>query len=192
MTRTTPSASATTFVAFLRGINVGRARQVQMADLRDIAESLGYGVVRTHLRSGNLVFSAAGMGAERGQAIADELARAIEARLRMAVSVVVRSADELGTIVEAASWLPGQDDGSRRHVVFLAESLAPDVRDWLASDDFSPDAVRPSFRELYVWYEHGTSGSTTADRIGRRLPRTATDRNWNTVTRLLEMAGQPT
>jgi uncharacterized protein (DUF1697 family) len=90
----------------------------------------------------------------------------------------------------AADPLPRTaDEGSRKHVVFLAEPLAADVRAWLADDDLTPDTVRPAEREVYVWYERGMSGSKTAERIGRRLSRTATDRNWNTVTRLLEMTG---
>jgi len=178
-----------TCVAFLRGINVGRARQVAMSDLREIAQSLGYDAVRTLLRSGNLVLSAA---TDDPGAVAAKLEKAIEARLGMDVGVVVRSAEELAAVVAADPLPVTSQDGSRRHVVFLSEPLAADVRDWLESDDFTPDTVRPATREVYVWYERGTSGSDTATRINRRLPRTATDRNWNTVTRLLEMARQST
>jgi uncharacterized protein (DUF1697 family) len=44
-------------VALLRGINVGRAKRVAMADLRALVESLGYGDARTLLNSGNVVFA---------------------------------------------------------------------------------------------------------------------------------------
>src|SRR5262245_8002074 len=44
-------------VALLRGINVGTAKRVAMADLRALVEGLGYGDVRTLLNSGNVVFS---------------------------------------------------------------------------------------------------------------------------------------
>jgi uncharacterized protein (DUF1697 family) len=186
MGRTT---AATTFIALLRGINVGRARQVAMADLREIAESLGYRDVCTLLRSGNLVFSATAATAER---VAAELGQAIEARLGMVVGVVVRTADELAAIVQADPLSAQPQDGSRRHVIFLVDGLPEDVRGWLASDGFAPDTVRPAEREIYVWYERGMSGSETAGRIGKRLPRTATDRNWNTVTKLLEIARDTT
>lgn len=156
-----------------------------MADLRDIAESLGYTAVRTYLRSGNLVFTTP----ERTpRAVATKLEQAIEARLGMAVGVIVRGADELTSIVAADPLKGSADDGSRKHVVFLAEPLSADVHDWLSSTDFRPDTVRPAEREVYVWYEGGMSGSTTAERIAKRLPGTATDRNWNTVTRLMLMA----
>jgi len=175
---------STTFVTLLRGINVGQARQVAMADLRAIAEGLGYGDVRTLLRSGNLVVSTAEPDPAQ---VAGELERAIKASLGMTVGVVVRRADEMDAVVRA-NPMAGMAVGSRLHVVFLAEPLADDVRAWLASEDFTPDSVSPAEREVYVWYEHGMSGSSTADRISRRLPRNATDRNWNTVTKLLAMA----
>jgi uncharacterized protein (DUF1697 family) len=173
-----------TFVAFLRGINVGRARQVAMSDLRAVAESLGYAGVQTLLRSGNVVFSASG-GDTR--AMAAELEAAIDARLGMAVGVVVRSAEELAAVVAADPLPVSVTDGSRRHVVFLPVPLDAEVRRWLEGEDFGADIVTATEREVYVWYERGMSGSETATRLGRRLPRTATDRNWNTVTKLLAM-----
>ena len=178
------TAAPHTLLALLRGINVGRARQVAMSDLRAIVESLGYGEVRTLLRNGNIVFSAHDRDT---RAIATRLEEAIEAGLGMAVGVVVRTAEELAAVT-AADLLPvTATDGARRHVVFLPDHLAADVRRWLEGEDFAPDVVRAAEREVHVWYEHGMSGSETATRIGRRLPRTATDRNWNTVTKLLAM-----
>ncbi len=52
--------SATTWVALLRGINLGRNKRVAMADLRALLESLGYGQVPTHLQSGNALFATTG------------------------------------------------------------------------------------------------------------------------------------
>ena len=46
-----------TEIALLRGINVGKAKRVAMAELRALVEKLGYGDVRTLLNSGNVVFS---------------------------------------------------------------------------------------------------------------------------------------
>jgi uncharacterized protein (DUF1697 family) len=183
MTRREP-APPHTYVAFLRGINVGRARQVAMSDLRAIVESLGHGGVRTLLRSGNIVFSAA---SQDEQTIGAGLEEAIEGRLGMNVGVVLRSAEELAAIVAADPLPVSAKDGARRHVLFLPEPLEAEVRRWLEREDLGADVVRATEREVYVWYEHGMSGSQTAVRIGRRMPRTATDRNWNTITKLLAM-----
>lgn len=186
MAATQAPHASTVHVALLRGINVGRARQVSMADLRDIASGLGHGDVRTHLRSGNIVFSSRpGMSPT---ALAAQLESAIEARLGMRVGVVVRSADELAGVVAADPFPRSADEGTRKHIIFLADPLGADVRDWLRGEDFAPDEVRATDREVYVHYATGMSATKTAERIFKRLPRSATDRNWNTVTRLLALA----
>src|SRR5438067_8709980 len=87
---TLAAPTRTTYVAFLRGINVGRAKQVAMADLREIVEAVGYVGVRTLLRSGNIVFAGPALDAA---ALARALETAIDARLGMTVRVVVRTAD---------------------------------------------------------------------------------------------------
>jgi uncharacterized protein (DUF1697 family) len=48
--------------------------------------------------------------------------------------------------------------------------------------------VRPATREIYVWYRNGMAGSKTAEQLDRRLKVLATDRNWNTLTRLSKLA----
>ena len=46
----------TTYIALLRGINVGKAKRIAMADLRALLEGLGHADVATLLNSGNVVF----------------------------------------------------------------------------------------------------------------------------------------
>ena len=46
-----------TFVALLRAVNVGGTGKLPMADLRAMCERLGFGTVRTHLATGNVVFT---------------------------------------------------------------------------------------------------------------------------------------
>ena len=45
------------YVALFRGINVGKANRIAMADFRELLTSLGYTDVKTLLNSGNAVFS---------------------------------------------------------------------------------------------------------------------------------------
>ena len=74
------------YVALIRGINVGRAKRVAMADLRALVEGLGYGEVRTLLNSGNVVFR---VPAARSGDIAGRIEKAITARLRISARVIV-------------------------------------------------------------------------------------------------------
>jgi hypothetical protein len=91
------SASGTGFVALLRGVNVGRANRVTMAQLRELLESLGYSGVRTLLNSGNAVCGAArqaragGDDTQLGDGHEDRCAAApVDARSACPVSATAR------------------------------------------------------------------------------------------------------
>jgi uncharacterized protein (DUF1697 family) len=94
-------------VALLRGINVGRAKRVSMADLRALVENLGYGDVRTLLNSGNIVFTSP--RAAPGDAAA-RIERALAAELGVAARVTVVTAAELAAAVSANPLLAVADD----------------------------------------------------------------------------------
>jgi uncharacterized protein (DUF1697 family) len=178
-----------TYVAFLRGINVGRAKQVAMAELGEIVEGLGHEDVRTLGRSGNVVFR----GAEgRTAAIGTALEEAIGARLGMTVGVVIRTADELDSAIADNPIPDAEGEGAALHVMFL--KTAPTAAERAAVDalDPSPDTIRIAGREIYVWYRQGMSGSTTAQQLDKRLKTLATDRNWNTIRKVAAMShGDP-
>jgi uncharacterized protein (DUF1697 family) len=175
----------TTWVALLRGINVGRNKQVAMSDLRDVVASLGHENVRTHLRSGNVVFtSPRGDGA----AIAAELEAALPDRLGLNSRVIVRSEAEFAAIVRDNPLPEAAADPARLHVVFLdAAPKAAEVRRFDAAR-YAPDVVRFSGREIYVHYPNGFAASKLNDAAWKGLGVTATARNWNTVTKLLALA----
>jgi len=176
---------STRYVALLRGINVGRAKPVAMTELKEEVEALGFGEVRTLLRSGNVVFTG-----EREDP--DQLARAVEAaieqRFAMKVGVVVRTGDELAAAVAANPIAEAAGEGSNLHVMFLAGPLTDAERDRIEPKQFEPDVVRIADREVYVWYRNGMSGSKTAELLDRRIRTLVTDRNWNTIGKLLVLA----
>ena len=183
-----PGPEETTYVALLRGINVGRARQVAMDELRALVSSLGHRDVRTLLRSGNVVFR----GPSRDvRDVAKELERAIAVGLSLSVGVVVRTAAQLADVVAADPLPDGAADGTSLHVMLLAAPLTAEERSRLDPEEFLPDEVRVADHgmEVYVRYRNGMSGSKTAARLDRRIKTLATDRNWNTVTKLLAMVG---
>ena len=178
-----------TSVALLRGINVGGARQVAMSDVREMLVSLGYTSVQTLLRSGNVVFSAP--DTDSGS-LAVTIERALEERLGMAIGVVVRTAKELEAVMAANPMREAGSAGSSLHVMFLAGPLTAEARAAIEGGQYPPDEVRCADREIYVWYRKGMSGSKTAEHLGRQLATLAagtfTDRNWNTLAKLLALA----
>lgn len=173
-------------VALLQGINLGRKRRIAMADLRELMTELGFEDVTTHLQSGNVVFSA-GKNANKAAATIE---RGIAKRFDMKVPVVIRTAKELADIVAGNPLPEGEKDGAKLQVVFLSERPGSDPVKDIDDEGFLPEKVVAKGRELYVWYANGMQRSRLARELSKRtsdLP--ATSRNWNTVTRLCELAG---
>jgi uncharacterized protein (DUF1697 family) len=173
-------------VALLRGINVGGHNRIAMASLRELLRELGYEDVRTHLQSGNAVFATDGTRPERtGREIEGRIAR----DLGLEVRVVVRSRDELAEVVAANPLGEVASDPARMLVTFLSEAPARELLSGLDPADFEPDVFELRGREIYVWHPEGVRATRLSNAFWeRRLRVTATARNWNTVTRLLELA----
>lgn len=166
----------TTYVAFLRGINVVGRNVVRMSELRDLCTSLGWDDVRTLLNSGNVVFRAQ-----------KATPKALEEALG-GVRVILRTEGELRKVVANNPFDPIRNP-SYLHVAFCDKKVSPDtLRD--AYGDKGPEVIRGGAgRELYIDYVNGVGRSKlTHALIERTLGATATLRNWNTVTKLLAMA----
>lgn len=171
-------------VALLRGINVGGSGTLPMASLRGIATSVGLDEVRTYIQSGNLVF-VSGQGS--ADAVASALRSAIASSTGLDPQVIVRTSDELATVVDANPFLRRGDDPGHLHVMFLAADAAAsieglDVRARLPEEAIALD------RELHLSLPGGMGRSKLAADLARRLGPAGTVRNWRTVTTLLAMA----
>ena len=162
-------------IALLRGINLGSTNRVSMPELRALLERAGHEDVQTLVQSGNVVFTSRA----RPASLEQQLAQAIEKELGVAAKVVAAAID--------ANPFPVPDDPKNLHVTFLDGE--PDAAALEGIDDEGPDKVAVQGREIYILYEDGMGRSELAKRLGKaKLGVTATDRNWNTVTKLLEMA----
>jgi uncharacterized protein (DUF1697 family) len=174
----------TRYALLLRGINVGRAHRIGMADLRALLQAEGHGEVRTLLQSGNVVLDS--------ELPADELAlsveRALEQRFGFAVPTVVRSADELLAVV-ARDPLRGVATERTRYVVsFFAGDVPPGLDERLRAVDPVDDAFAVDGRELYLWCPHGQLQSPLATALGKhRDGPVGTARNWATVLKVAEL-----
>ena len=170
---------ATTWVALLRGINVGRNKRVAMADLRRILTSLGYDDVRTLLMSGNAVFTTdIGSAAE----VAAAVEGAIASDLGMDVKVLVRSGAEIDRVVRENPFVKDGIPGTQLHAIFLAAN--PTRKITVDPASVAPDELSLGERVLYIFVPNGLSGSTLPD-FGKELGgMTVTARNWNTVLKL--------
>jgi len=155
-----------------------------MADLRRLLEEAGYEDVRTHLQSGNVVLSSA-LPPRKLEA---QLQRQLASGLGMDVQVLVRTRAELAKVVELDPLGKFATNRSRYLVSFLARKLPANVERALEAAEVAPGRLVVEGRELYAWHPDGVQRSALAKLIDdKRLGVVSTARNWNTVTRLLEL-----
>jgi len=170
------------YVALLRGINVGAHNRVPMADVRSLMTGLGFADVRTHLQSGNVVFRGPDApSADVERAIADRL----EADLGLPVAVLVRTGAAFLDVV-AGNPLVG-DDPARLMVLFLSEPPPGRLTD-IDPARYAPEVFAVRTTEIYVYCATGILESPLLKLFSdRRLGCAVTARNWRTVTRIAEL-----
>lgn len=175
-------------VALLRGINVGRAKRVAMADLRALVADLGYRDVRTLLNSGNVVFTASG---EAPGNAAFRIEEALAARLGVRSRITVVTAGELAAAVAENPLLDVAGDPSRLLVAFLADPADRPRLEPLLAEDWAPQALALGARVAYLWCPEGVLASRLPEAVGRLLGDAVTTRNWATVLKLHTLAAEP-
>jgi uncharacterized protein (DUF1697 family) len=169
-----------TLVALLRGVNVGGKVKVPMAELREELADLGLKDVVTYIQSGNVVFRTG----EKDVGAAIE--KRIEAKYGLNVSVILRTLPELRRIAKRNPF--PRADKSRLHVVFLAGK--PKARAELEPERSPGDEFAVKGREVYLHLPNGAGRTKlTLDYLERRLGVAGTQRNWNTLLKLVELAG---
>jgi uncharacterized protein (DUF1697 family) len=173
-------------VALIRGINVGTAKRVGMAELRETAEALGFRDVRTLLNSGNLVFSAsAKAGAQAGQ----RLGKALATQLGVTAQVMVLSAAQFDEVMADNPLLGVGDNPSRLMVSVFGEGADRAAIERLATQDWSREALAVGRRAAYLWCPNGVIESRVAAAMAKALGDAVTTRNWATVTKLKGLLG---
>lgn len=178
----------TRYAVLLRGINVGRAKRIGMAPLREMLIARGYTGVRTLLQSGNVVLDAAPDLTE-AELVADVEA-GVQQVFGFSVPVIVRTGPELAAVVTRNPL--AATDPARYLVTFLP--AVPDPARTAELPMAGPDDgdYRLIGRELYLWLPAGVLDTPVgAWRWDRLLGVTGTARNWNTVQKLTELAATP-
>ena len=169
----------TTYVAFLRGVNLGPQRVVAMPRLAELGRQLGYDDVWTWVNSGNLVLATPATSAEVERDLSDALEREHGTR----IDVAVRSAAELAALLEQNPF----PDGSPSQVTLaFLERPAPDgVEQRLAEVATAAEPFLVAGREVWVHYGDGIGKSRLAAAFAKVVGVSATTRTLGTVTRIV-------
>ena len=176
-----------TYIALLRGINVGGHKKIAMSDLRGFAAELGFDDVRSLLQSGNLVLRGggpAGVGLER------LLEVEAEERLGLLTTFFVRTAKEWEAVIIRNPFREeAESDPAHLVVIFLKDVPRPHAVSALQSAIKGPEVIRSGGRHLYVVYPAGIGRSRLTNKlIEDKLGTQGTGRNWNTVLKLAVLA----
>jgi uncharacterized protein (DUF1697 family) len=166
-----------TWIALLRGINVGGKHIVPMKELVKLLEENGFSNVETYIQSGNVVF-------KRSARPKDEIGRLIEKKFGFKPSVFILSTADLK---KAVTNNPFQSNkGKTIHFFFLKEvpvSINYELLDTLKSESEEYKLIEKVF---YLYAPDGIGRSKLVEKIGKAFPNvTITARNLNTINKLL-------
>lgn len=176
----------TTYIALLRGINVGGHNMIKMADLKAMCQAMGLGSVQTYIQSGNLVFQSD----EAEEPLRQRIEQEIERVFGLAVPVALRTAAQWQEILARCPF-PAEHlaPGESLLVSLLAAAPAPEGVERLGASSSEPDEFRLMGREIYLLCRQPIHKSKLTNQFfERKLGVPSTARNWQTMTRLAEMA----
>jgi uncharacterized protein (DUF1697 family) len=174
-------------ISLLRAVNVTGHNMVKMDALRELYESLGLRDAQTYVQSGNVVFRTNAKDLVRLQKRIED---GIEQSFGFRTSVVLRSSAELKDVIRRNPFAKRSGIEPNKLVVsFLAGEPGSESKQKIAQIKVGPEEMYLDGRELYLHYAGGMGKSKLSPALlERTLKVSGTARNWNTVTKLLEMA----
>ncbi len=176
-----------TYIALLRGINVGGRNKIAMADLRALFASAGFDDARTLLQSGNVVFE----GPRQSVAALEHMLEAeTQARFGLSIDYIVRTATEWKRIIADNPFTTEAERDPSHTLVMLLKTPAKAAAVQTLNDEVKGrEIVRSAGKQLYLIYPDGIGRSKLTNTvIEKKLGVRGTARNWNTVLKLDALA----
>lgn len=166
----------TTYIALLRGINVGKNNSFPMSELKAICTEAGCKHVRTYIQSGNVLLES-----ELAEAmLVQTLEQPIQAYKQKRIPVMIRSAAEMASVLSRNPFpnaLPAQVG-----VLFFSDPVPKDACNEIKIE--GPEEIIVSGREVYIHYPDGMGRSKL--KLSKTLEQ-GTMRNINTVSKLVHL-----
>lgn len=173
----------TTFIALLRGVNVGGNNIIKMTELKECLEKLGLMKVTTYIQSGNVLFQTSTSAKD----LREQIERALSKKFNYKSCVVVVSQAQLKRIIEQAPSGFGQSpDIYRYDVIFLRAPITP--KDVIKTVK-AKEGVDNVHMGKYVLYFSRLISRATQSHLPKIIQtpfyQQMTIRNWNTTQKLL-------
>lgn len=174
-----------TYIALLRGINVGGNNKLPMKELVTVLEGIRLEKVKTYIQSGNVVFQS-----ERRDkaALSEEISAAISKSHGFSPAILLLEVDELAAAMQANPFPEGEDEPKSLHLFFMEPApQKPDVA-FLEALKSETERFLLIDKVFYLHAPEGIGRSKLAERFGRGWKVNVTARNWRTVCKVMEMA----
>jgi uncharacterized protein (DUF1697 family) len=175
------------YVALFRGINVGKAKRIAMADLRALLDGLGYADVTTLLNSGNAVFTG---NTEPAATHAARIREAVLGKLGVDALVIVKSAKDVAAIVAGNVLERHATDDSRLLVALTNDSRGLAKARALARGAWGAEKLHVGKHAAYLWCANGILESKVVTALLKGLDDTGTTRNWATFKKIHALLGK--
>jgi len=177
-------------ISMLRGVNLLRHNRIKMDALRDLYASLKFEDPRTFVQSGNVIFRTK---EKNTPALAEKIQNAIESSFGFRPAVILRTPEEFRKTIAANPFAGRRDlDPAKLLVTFFAAAPSAAARARLLALKPDPEELHLIGREVYIYFPAGIGQSklqwSSLEKKLETPPGTA--RNWNSVTKMLEMAEQ--
>ena len=178
----------TTYLALLRGINLGPKNKIPMPDLAEIFSKAGCQDVRTYIQSGNVIFEAIPAVANQ---LPEVITKEIQKRFDHKVPVMLRTTREMREVVRENPFFKEGAAEDILHVMFLADQPEAGAAKSLDPDRSPPNRFMVRGKEIYLLFPEGFARTKfTSSYFDSKLGTIGTVRSWRTVTKLLELMEQ--
>lgn len=178
-----------TYIALLRGINVGGKNMIKMAELKNAFESIGFSNVKTYIQSGNVLFKSE----ESEEILTKKIEDLIEKNFGFSVSVILRTAAEIENIIINCPFSEEQivaaEEISKVESLYVAMlSYAPyqENVELLKKYKSENDEYMVKERDVYLLFKNSIRNSKLASNL-KKLDVPTTVRNWKTISKLYEL-----
>ncbi|MGZ9584355.1 DUF1697 domain-containing protein [Paenibacillus marinisediminis] len=180
----------TTYIALLRGINVGGKNMIKMSELKQMCEAIGLSQIRTYIQSGNVLFKSD----QDEESIRKLMEHEIERVFGFSISVVIRTAEEIKRVADSCPFSEKEIeesaascDGESLYAAFLLDKPSPESMDRLKNSNNENDEYRIVGRDVYLLFRSSIRNSKLANNLNK-LDVPATTRNFKTINKLIALA----
>ncbi len=172
-----------TYIALLRGINVGGHKKLKMADLKQMMEGLGFQNVTTYIQSGNVIFSSTDE-----QGVSEKISKEIANRFSYEVPVIVKSRDQISQILKDCPF--EEEKKIKSYFMLLASPPKSEFTEAFNEINYLNEEFVVTANCVYIHFGNGIGTSKLNNNFfEKKLEVTATTRNYRTLAKLVELGG---